>query len=74
MINIINAAADSIEHVIWKFKIFKDNDNYFAFIWLNVNWFSPCELYEYDINNQSIRQLCEWDEIDIVGISVPDSK
>lgn len=73
MINIINATANSIEHDIWKFEIFKDNNKYFAFIWLNVNWCSPCELYEYDIDKKSIYQLCEWDEIDIVGISVPDS-
>lgn len=70
---IINAAADTIEHPIWKFEIIKDKDKYFAFIWLNVNWSSPCELYEYDIENKSIHQLCEWDEVDIVGISVPDS-
>lgn len=70
---IINAAADTIEHPIWKFEIIKDKDKYFAFIWLNVNWSSSCELYEYDIENKSIHQLCEWDEVDIVGISVPDS-
>ena len=73
ILGIINAAANSIEHDIWKFEIIKDKDKYFAFIWLNVNWSSPCELYEYDIENKSIHQLCEWDEVDIAGISVPDS-
>lgn len=73
ILGIINAAANSIEHDIWKFEIIKDKNKYFAFIWLNVNWSSPCELYEYDIKNKSIHQLCEWDEVDIVGISVQDS-
>lgn len=72
ILGIINAAANTIDHAIWDFKIIKDKDKYFAFIWLNVNWSSPCELYEYDIDNKSIHLLCEWDEVDIVGISVPD--
>lgn len=73
ILGIIYAAANKIKHSIWRFEIFNEGDKYFVFIWLNVNLVSPCELYEYDIDNKTIHQLCEWDEVDIVGISVPGS-
>ena len=73
ILGIINAVEDSIEHAMLRIEIFTDKDKYFVFIWLNVNLISPCELYEYDIESKSIHRLCWWDDVDIVGISIPDS-
>ncbi|NLY47235.1 MAG: hypothetical protein GX053_14795 [Tissierella sp.] len=41
-------SAEKLEHDIWEFHIFKVLDNYYALVKLNVNWQSPCDLYEYD--------------------------
>ena len=49
MIAMMHAAADQIDHAIFDFQIIVVNgQRYFAFIKLNVNWWDPCTLYEYE--------------------------
>lgn len=49
MIAMMHAAADQIDHAIFDFQIIVVNgQRYFAFVKLNVNWWDPCTLYEYE--------------------------
>lgn len=70
MTAIMQTGADTINHPIYQFKIIADKDRYFVFVKLNVNWQSPCILYEYDVNNGSFIELYRWDRVDLMGISV----
>ncbi len=67
----MQAAADTITHDIWKFHAITVGSRCFAFVELNVNWQSPCILYEYDAAQSSLTELCRWDGVELVGISVP---
>ncbi len=66
----MQSAADSIEHDIWKFQAITTEGRYFAFVELNVNWQSPCVLYEYDAAENILIELCRWDGVDLIGISI----
>ena len=70
MTAIMQLGADTINHPIFQFTIIADRDRYFAFVKLNVNWQSPCILYEYDVKNGSLIELCRWDGVDLMGISI----
>lgn len=70
MTAIMQSAADKINHDIIQFTIITDEDRYFAFVKLNVNWQSPCILYEYDAATSGLTELCRWDGVDLVGISI----
>lgn len=64
-------SAERLEHAIWEFQIFKLADDYFALIKLNVNWHSPCDLYQYDINEKELKLLYSFDSVDIIGLAYP---
>lgn len=68
----MQAAADSIEHDIWRFQAISAGTRYFAFVELNVNWQSPCILYEYNVEANHLTELCRWDGVDLIGISMPE--
>ena len=68
--DILTAAADEIKHDIIQFDILKDGESYFTVVKLNVNWQSPCELYQYDQNTRHLNRLYRWDSVDIVGIAL----
>ena len=70
MTGIMKAAADTIHHDIWQLKIIADGNRYYAFIKLNVNWQSPCILYQYDTVTAELTELCRWDGVDLVGIAI----
>ncbi len=55
-----------INHDIVDAKIIKVNDKYFPVVSLNVNWWSPYELYYYE-NNKLIK-IVTFDDEDIIGI------
>ncbi len=62
-------AAEQIDHAIFDFQIIVVNgQRYFAFVKLNVNWWDPCILYEYD--NGQLRALCQWDNMRLLSISL----
>ena len=67
----MQAVADTMKHDILQLTIIKVEDQMFAFVWLNVNWFSPCELYRYDTETKTLGLLCKWDNVDITGVAIP---
>lgn len=70
-IELMQAVADTMKHDILQLTIIKVEDQMFAFVWLNVNWFSPCELYRYDTETKTLGLLCKWDNVDIAGVAIP---
>lgn len=70
-IELMQAVADTMKHDIAQLTIVKVEDQMFAFVWLNVNWFSPCELYRYDTETKTLGLLCKWDNVDITGVAIP---
>lgn len=67
MIAMMHAAADQIDHAIFDFQIIVVNgQRYFAFVKLNVNWWDPCTLYEYE--GGELRELCQWDNMRLLSI------
>lgn len=68
---LMQAVADTMKHDILQLTIIKVEDQMFAFVWLNVNWFSPCELYRYDTETKTLGLLCKWDNVDITGVAIP---
>lgn len=69
----MQTAADTIDHEIWQFQAVVLGGRYFAFIKLNVNLHSPCILYEYDPTVVKLTELCRWDGVDLIGLSIPES-
>ena len=69
MIAMMHAAADQIDHAIFDFQIIVVNgQRYFAFVKLNVNWWDPCTLYEYE--SGELRELCQWDDMRLLSIGL----
>lgn len=69
MIAMMHAAADQIDHAIFDFQIIVVNgQRYFAFVKLNVNWWDPCTLYEYD--GGELRELCQWDNMRLLSVGL----
>ena len=67
MIAMMRAAADQIDHAIFDFQIIVVNgQRYSAFVKLNVNWWDPCTLYEYE--GGELRELCQWDNKRLLSI------
>ena len=63
------AAADQIDHAIFDFQIIVVNgQRYFAFVKLNVNWWDPCTLYEYE--SGALRELCQWDNMRLLSVGL----
>lgn len=71
---IVRTACGQIDHDIWEFQILEDGGRYFAFIKLNVNWWTPCDLYEYDPETDTLTELKEWDDVNLVGLEVLEPK
>ena len=69
MIAMMHAAADQIDHAIFDFQIIVvDGYRYFAFVKLNVNWWDPCTLYEYE--GGELRELCQWDNMRLLSVGL----
>ena len=67
MIAMMHAAADQIDHAIFDFQIIVVNgQRYFAFVKLNVNWWDPCTLYEYE--GGELRALAQWDNMRLLSV------
>ena len=62
--------ADNAEHDIFDVSIIIDGDRFFVFEKHNVNIHTPCVLYEYDITAKGLNELCRWEDVDLIGISV----
>lgn len=69
MLAMMHAAADQIDHAIFAFQIIVVNgQRYFAFVKLNVNWWDPCTLYEYE--SGALRELCQWDNMRLLSVGL----
>ena len=69
MIAMMRAAAEQIDHAIFTFQIIVVNgQRYFAFVKLNVNWWTPCTLYEY--KDGQLRALCQWDNMRLLSVGL----
>ena len=67
---LLQAAADTIDHDIRAFDIWVVGQRYFAFAQLNVNWSDPGVLYEYAPKEQSLTELASWDKAELTGIAL----
>ena len=69
--NIINIIykISNLEHDIISAKILKTNNNYYIVVSLNVNMWSPYDLYLYDKNLNTLILLYTFDGEDIIGIN-----
>ena len=67
--NIVTQVS-KINHDIIGNKIFVMDNLYFVEVELNVNMWSPYELYYYDIKNNKLIKYYTFDNIDIVGIKI----
>ena len=45
-----------------------NGQRYFAFVKLNVNWWDPCTLYEYD--GGELRELAQWDNMRLLSVGL----
>lgn len=70
MAEMMQKSAEEIDHDILEYDILIDQERYFAVVKLNVNLTSPCILYEYDKATYELKELCEWDGMDVKGVSL----
>ena len=68
---LMQVLADTLKHDISKCTIIETNDHLFAFVKLNVNWSDPCELYMYKAETKSLEMIHKWNNVDIMGASIP---
>lgn len=72
--DILNAitkkVAKDIEHNMIECKIMEDENEYFVFIALNVNWADPCYLYHYDKDTGELLEIMEWSNVEVNYIEV----
>lgn len=57
-----------LEHDIFTAKIIKTNKNYYAVVSLNVNLWTPYNLYIYDKNTNSLKMIHQFDGEDVIAI------
>lgn len=63
--NIINLVSE-LEHDILQAKVMKVRENYYVIVLLNVNLWSPYDLYRYE--NNKLEHLYTFDGEDVIGI------
>ncbi len=69
IITMMKLLAEEIDHDIFACKIIEDNGQYFAFVELNVNWWDPCELYQFDASAKEIKMLYQWNNYELIGLA-----
>ena len=65
--------AAEIDHDIFRMVIFVVDGKYFAQVNLNVNWVCPCDVYYYNPENDSFREIYSFDHRDIIGAKMIDA-
>ena len=68
--NLMQCVADTAEHDFFSVTIIIDDGKYFVFEELNVNWQSPCLLYQYDTDAGALQELSRWEDVKLQGISL----
>lgn len=72
--SLLQCVADNAKHEIFDVKIIIDGEKYFVFEKLNVNLQTPCILYRYDMEETSLIRLCQWIDVDLLGIAVCENE
>ncbi len=57
-----------LEHDMMSIEILETGGEYFAYVELNVNWWSPCRLFYYDRNQDRLVELYTWNDERVVGL------
>lgn len=66
ILNVITKkVAEDIEHDIIECKIMEDENEYFVFVALNVNWADPCYLYHYNKDTEELLEIMEWSNAEV---------
>lgn len=61
-----------LEHDIMRMEIIKDKEEYFVFVSLNVNLWTPCTLYYFNQNFSKLIELYTFDYEIVTGIKIND--
>jgi len=72
LVDAIMRQAAKLEHNIFTIRIMKVGDAAFLYTELNVNWWTPCELYYYDPAADRLIELYTFDGKEVVGLRVRD--
>ena len=70
LMDLMKCVADNTEHDIFDVKIIIDGDRYYVFEKHNVNFWTPCVLYEYDPADSKLTELYKWDDVELTGIAL----
>ena len=57
-----------LEHAFLEIQIIETGGEYFAYVQLNVNLWTPCALYHYDRESAALTELYTWDNRKISGL------
>lgn len=69
--NIIsNVQKEQLEHAIFEIKILKVKDDYYVVVTLNVNFWTPYELYYYDNKTKELNKIITFSNEDVIGIKL----
>jgi hypothetical protein len=53
-------------------ELIKDGSEYFVYIELNVNWWSPCTLYYYNQDTSKLVELYTFDDEQVTALKIRD--
>lgn len=67
---ILQKVADEMEHDIFDVAVIADREKYFVFLKENVNLWTPCILYQYDVETTKLTKLYTWDSVELKGIAL----
>lgn len=70
LVDAIMRQAAKLEHNLFTIRIMKVGDAAFLYTELNVNWWTPCELYYYDPAADRLIELYTFDGKEVVGLRV----
>lgn len=69
--DIINLVS-KIDHDIIRLKIISINNEYYVVVELNVNLWTPYDLYKYDKTNKILKLIYTFDGEDVIGIKIKE--
>ncbi len=63
---------EQLEHEMLVIRVMQTGGEYFVYIGTNVNLWSPCTLYHYDLDKRALTKLFTWDGESVVGLRLRD--
>ena len=70
VINDIFKQIEHLEHDLMTIRIYNVKDEFFVYVELNVNWWTPCSLYYYNQLNKRLIELKTFSNRSIEGIKI----